>query len=148
MGGRVAVGAMVLGAILPAAGCGRDRDRRPARPAARTPTTAVVVPNQLGDLSDSDDPATTARALERRGYKVRWVLIEHNPDYRRRRLRPGDRFRPQDQPTVATPVAAPPPGTRVLSVLNEHGGAAPIPGSRSVTIEVTPRGSKGLDEEP
>jgi hypothetical protein len=79
-----------------------------------------------------DDPRATGRALRRLGFRVRWVLIEDAP--------PG-----AESPTTGGPVAAPPPGTVVLSVLGPGGAWTDVPrDARELEVEVSPRGSEIL----
>jgi hypothetical protein len=91
---------------------------------------------QVAASVDRDDPAATARALERRGFDVRWQLIVDNPT--------GD----EDgaPPTLGRDVAAPPPGTKILSVLGPDGDDKATPGTRRLLIEVAPADSEILRE--
>jgi len=89
---------------------------------------------QVGAAVDRSDPAGTELALERRGFRVHWVLITDNPD------------RDSDRPTRSRPVSAPPAGTEILSVLNEQGGYSVSARTRDLQIEVAPLGSKILEE--
>jgi hypothetical protein len=84
----------------------------------------------LPAVVDRSDPVATGRALERRGFTVRWMLIEDNPD--------------RDFPTVWRSVPAPPPGTRILSLLNAQDGDTATTSTRSVVIEIAPAGSEIL----
>ncbi|HEV2775933.1 MAG TPA: hypothetical protein VGV90_10105 [Solirubrobacteraceae bacterium] len=80
---------------------------------------------------DLDDPAATGRALERLGFRVRWMLITDNPAY----------GRDGESPTRGRAIAAPPPNTEILSVLDQDGGLAVDPDTRDLQIEVAPAGS-------
>jgi len=95
-----------------------------------TETVEEALP-QVAAAIDRDDPAATGRALERRGYRVDWVLITD---------RVGG-----ESPTRSRPVASPPQGTEILSVLNQKGGNAVTPKTRDLQIEVAPVGSKILE---
>jgi len=93
---------------------------------------------EVGAAIDRSDPAATGRALEQRGFRVHWVLITDNPD----RARDGER------PTRSRAVAAPPAGTRIISVLNERGGNAVEADTRDLQIEISPAGSEILKSHP
>ena len=82
---------------------------------------------------DRDNPTATGLALERLGFRLHWVLITDNldPD--------GDR------PTHSRNVSAPPPGTEILSVLNEQGGNEATKDTRELMIEIAPIGSEILE---
>lgn len=88
----------------------------------------------LPAVVDRSDPVATGRALERRGFTVRWMLIEDNPDRRRS----------GDSPTVWRSVPAPPPGTRILSLLNAQDGDTATTSTRTLVIEIAPAGSEIL----
>lgn len=83
---------------------------------------------------DRDDPPATERALRQRGFRVHWMLVTDNPE----------RARDGETPTRARAVAAPPPGTRILSVLNAQGGNDVQPDTRDLQIEIAPAGSQIL----
>lgn len=84
---------------------------------------------QVGAAIDRADPTATGRALERQGFRVRWMLITDNPG------REGGR------PTRSRVVGAPPVGTEILSVLNEQGGLAVDSNTRDLQIEIAPADS-------
>jgi hypothetical protein len=88
---------------------------------------------QVAAAVDRSDPAGTGLALARKGFRVEWVLITDAP-------------RGADMPTRFRPVAAPPAGTEILSVLNEQGGYEVSARTRDLQIEVAPLGSKILEE--
>ncbi|HVF77134.1 MAG TPA: hypothetical protein VNA28_02455 [Solirubrobacteraceae bacterium] len=107
---------------------------------AATPAIAAVldspdsVEDQLPQVAaavDYDDPAATGRALTREGFRVHWVLIT-------------DAAADADSPTRSRHVAAPPSGTKILSVLNQKGGNEVSPDTRDLQIEIAPAGSKIL----
>jgi hypothetical protein len=102
---------------------------------------------ELSEVVEPDDPTLTGRRLAERGFEVEWLLIVRNPAAEEPREDPeiGD---PPGQPvTLAHRVAAPPPGTRVLSILNPRGEPRFVKGSRRLSIEITPRDSTGVEGE-
>ena len=99
----------------------------PERVEEQLPEVAAVI--------DRNDPAATGRALERLGFRVRWMLITDNPA----------RGRDGESPTRGRAITAPPAGTEILSVLNEDGGLAVGPDTRTLQIEVSPAGSEILE---
>ena len=110
-----------------------------------TPAIAAVVfsgPERVEDALpevaaaiDRDDPAATGRALERLGFRVRWMLITDNPA----------RGRDGETPTRWRAVAAPPAGTEILSVAAADGSLTVDPDTRELQIEVAPVGSEILE---
>lgn len=78
---------------------------------------------------EPDDPAGTGRALHRLGIGVRWSLVEDNPG--------------GTSPTQDRDVAAPPPGTEILSV-TAYGAATITEDTRILHIEVAPTNSRIL----
>jgi hypothetical protein len=88
---------------------------------------------QVGAAVDRSDPAKTARALERKGFRVQWVLVTDAPD------------RDAVPPTRSRKVAAPPAGTEIISVLNARGGLEVSSDTRALEIEVAPKGSAILE---
>jgi len=86
---------------------------------------------QVARAAALEDPAATGRELRRLGFTVRWQLITDNPE----------RGRSGASPTLGRDVAAPPPETEILSVLNAEGGNTATAGTRSLLIEVAPAGS-------
>lgn len=69
---------------------------------------------------------------------MHWLLITDNPD----------RAEDGEMPTRSRKVAAPPAGTRILSVLNEQGGNAVDAHTRDLMIEISPSGSDILVTHP
>lgn len=86
---------------------------------------------QVATAIERDDPAATGRALEARGYRVRWVLVTDNPG----------RGRGGETPTRSRRVAAPPADTKILAVLDAKGGLEVDAATRELMIEVAPAGS-------
>ena len=101
------------------------------------PRVEDVLP-QAAAAIDRDDPAATGRALEQRGFRVQWVLITDNPD----------RGRDGESPTRQASVAAPPAGTKILSVLGKGGTTDIDARTRDLQIEVSPVGSAILKTHP
>lgn len=89
---------------------------------------------EIGAVIDRDDPAATGRALEERGFRVRWVLVTDNPA----------RALDGESPTRSRAVAAPPAGTRILAVLNQRGGNEVDATTRDLLIEIAPGASEIL----
>ena len=77
------------------------------------------------------DPEAVGAALEKRGFRVHWMLVTDNPD----------RGREGELPTRSHPVAAPPAGTKVLTTLDDDGSSFPVSGDRDLRIEVAPADS-------
>lgn len=137
---------------------GTDR-RAPSPPAGAPPTADRValrekaIPRgglyevfpELGGVVEPDDPALTARGLAERGFEVEWFLVERNPAAGDPREVPEVGDPPGPPATLARRVAAPPQGTRVLSILNERGELRFARGSRRLFIEVTPRDASGVE---
>jgi hypothetical protein len=73
-----------------------------------------------------DDAIATGQALRALGFKVRWELIELNPD-----------AGPDDPPTKQTRIVEPSPGMVVLSVLGPNGeGDSLDPFTDTLMVEV------------
>ncbi len=88
-----------------------------------------TIPKTAGAI-DRDDPKATGLALERRGFRVHWVLITDNPD-------------PDGQsPTRSRDVSAPPAGTEILGLFDYERGNLVKKDTRELLIEVTPVGSE------
>ena len=77
------------------------------------------------------DPEAVGTALEKRGFRVHWILVTDNPD----------RARGGELPTRSQPIAAPPAGTKILSTLDDDGSSFPVSGDRDLLIEVAPADS-------
>ena len=88
-----------------------------------------VLPATEGAI-ELEDPVGSGRELERRGFEVRWILVQ-------------DARRGAPSPTVSRQVPAAPRGTRILSVLGPNGGVVDSR-TRRLTIEVAPAGSEIL----
>ncbi len=93
-----------------------------------------TIEEALSTVRHRSDPVATGRALERHGFTVRWMLIEDNPD----------RGRSGESPTIGSKVAAPPPGTRILALLNAQSTDTATNSKRNILIEVAPAGSEIL----
>jgi len=87
---------------------------------------------QVGAAVDRSDPAGSGRALARQGFTVEWVLITDAP-------------RGSATPTRQRTVAAPPPDTEIIAVLNAKGGNEVSDATRRLQIEVAPKGSAILE---
>jgi len=89
---------------------------------------------EVSAVIDRNDPAATGRALEERGFRVRWVLVTDNPA----------RALDGESPTRSRAVAAPPAGTRILGVDDDGRGFVVDPDTRDLLIEIAPAGSEIL----
>jgi hypothetical protein len=86
---------------------------RRARPDERVTTDGLTLFEVFPKVEQAivrDDAVATGRALRALGFKVRWELIELNPDAGR-----------DDPPTKGTRIVEPDPGMVVLSVLGPNG---------------------------
>lgn len=86
---------------------------RRARPDERVTTQGLTLFEVFPKVKQAivkDDAVATGRALRALGFKVRWRLIELNPDAGR-----------DDPPTKGTRIVEPDPGMVVLSVLGPNG---------------------------
>ena len=83
---------------------------------------------QVAAMIDFDDPAATDRALDRAGFDIQWSLVEDNPG--------------GESPTTAREVAAPPPGTEIISVLGSDGSSVVTDDTEALLIEVAPTESE------
>jgi hypothetical protein len=86
---------------------------RRARPDERVSTQGLTLFEIFPKVEQAivrDDAVATGRALRALGFKVRWELIELNPD-----------AGPDDPPTKQTRIVEPSPGMVVLSVLGPNG---------------------------
>jgi hypothetical protein len=72
--------------------------------------TLFEVFSKVGQAIVRDDAVATGKALRALGFKVRWELIELNPN-----------AGPDDPPTKQTRIVEPSPGMVVLSVLGPNG---------------------------
>ena len=86
---------------------------RRARPDERVTTQGLTIFEIFPKVKQAivrDDAIATGRALRALGFKIRWELIELNPD-----------AGPDDPPTKGTRIVEPSPGMVVLSVLGPNG---------------------------
>jgi hypothetical protein len=86
---------------------------RRARPDERVTTEGLTLFEVFPKVEHAivrDDAVATGRALRALGFKIRWELIELNPD-----------AGPDDPPTKGTRIVEPDPGMVVLSVLGPNG---------------------------
>jgi hypothetical protein len=86
---------------------------RRARPDERVTTQGLTLFEVFPKVEQAivrDDAVATGRALRALGFKVRWELIELNPDAGQ-----------DDPPTKGTRIVEPDPGMVVLSVLGPNG---------------------------
>ena len=86
---------------------------RRARPDERVTTEGLTLFEVFPKVEQAiirDDAVATGRALRALGFKIRWELIELNPD-----------AGPDDPPTKGTRIVEPDPGMVVLSVLGPNG---------------------------
>jgi hypothetical protein len=79
----------------------------------------VILPGRLGELVDRDDPRATDRALRAAGYEIEYVLLN-------------------DEGKRAEHTSAPPPKTRILSVLGRGGGMLETDEVKGLQIELAP----------
>jgi hypothetical protein len=98
---------------------------RQARPDERVTTQGLTLFEIFPKVEQAiirDDAVATGRALRALGFKVRWELIELNPD---------------DPPTKQTRIVEPSPGMVVLSVLGPNGeGDSVDPFTNTLMVEV------------
>jgi hypothetical protein len=98
---------------------------RQARPDERVTTQGLTLFEIFPKVEQAiirDDAVATGRALRALGFKVRWELIELNPD---------------DPPTKQTRIVEPSPGMVVLSVLGPNGeGDSVDPFTDTLMVEV------------
>jgi hypothetical protein len=103
---------------------------RRARPDERVTTEGLTLFEVFPKVKQAivrDDAVATGRALRALGFKVRWELIELNPD-----------AGPDDPPTKGTRIVEPDPGMVVLSVLGPNGEWDSIdPFTDTLMVEVT-----------
>jgi hypothetical protein len=103
---------------------------RRARPDERVTTQGLTLFEVFPKVEQAivrDDAVATGRALRALGFKVRWELIELNPDAGR-----------DDPPTKGTRIVEPDPGMVVLSVLGPNGEWDSIdPFIDTLMVEVT-----------
>jgi hypothetical protein len=103
---------------------------RRARPDERVTTQGLTLFEVFPKVEQAivrDDAVATGRALRALGFKVRWELIELNPD-----------AGPDDPPTKGTRIVEPDPGMVVLSVLGPNGEWDSIdPFIDTLMVEVT-----------
>jgi hypothetical protein len=103
---------------------------RRARPDERVTTEGLTLFEVFPKVEQAiirDDAVATGRALRALGFKVRWELIELNPD-----------AGPDDPPTKGTRIVEPDPGMVVLSVLGPNGEWDSIdPFIDTLMVEVT-----------
>jgi hypothetical protein len=111
---------------------------RRARPDERVTTQGLTLFEVFPKVEQAivrDDAVATGRALRALGFKVRWELIELNPDAGR-----------DDPPTKGTRIVEPDPGMVVLSVLGPNGEWDSIdPFIDTLMVEVTT--SRGAREQ-
>jgi len=103
---------------------------RGARPDERVTTEGLTLFEVFPKVEQAiirDDAVATGRALRALGFKIRWELIELNPD-----------AGPDDPPTKGTRIVEPDPGMVVLSVLGPNGEWDSIdPFIDTLMVEVT-----------
>jgi|GEM_PF-3133695 len=103
---------------------------RRARPDERVTTEGLTLFEVFPKVEQAiirDDAVATGRALRALGFKIRWELIELNPD-----------AGPDDPPTKGTRIVEPDPGMVVLSVLGPNGEWDSIdPFIDTLMVEVT-----------
>jgi hypothetical protein len=103
---------------------------RRARPDERVTTEGLTLFEVFPKVEQAiirDDAVATGRALRALGFKIRWELIEPNPD-----------AGPDDPPTKGTRIVEPDPGMVVLSVLGPNGEWDSIdPFIDTLMVEVT-----------
>jgi hypothetical protein len=103
---------------------------RRARPDERVTTEGLTLFEVFPKVKQAivrDDAVATGRALRALGFKIRWELIELNPD-----------AGPDDPPTKGTRIVEPSPGMVVLSVLGPNGEWDSIdPFIDTLMVEVT-----------
>ena len=103
---------------------------RRARPDERVTTQGLTLFEVFPKVEQAiirDDAVATGRALRALGFKIRWELIELNPD-----------AGPDDPPTKGTRIVEPDPGMVVLSVLGPNGEWDSIdPFIDTLMVEVT-----------
>jgi hypothetical protein len=102
---------------------------RRARPDERVTTQGLTLFEIFPKVEQAivrDDAVATGKALRALGFKVRWELIELNPD-----------AGPDDPPTKGTRIVEPGPGMVVLSVLGPNGeGDSVDPFTDTLMVEV------------
>jgi hypothetical protein len=102
---------------------------RRARPDERVTTQGLTLFEIFPKVKQAivrDDAVATGRALRALGFKLRWELIELNPDAGR-----------DDPPTKGTRIVEPSPGMVVLSVLGPNGeGDSLDPFTDTLMVEV------------
>ena len=102
---------------------------RRARPDERVTTQGLTLFEVFPRVEQAivrDDAVATGKALRALGFKVRWELIELNPD-----------AGPDDPPTKGTRIVEPSPGMVVLSVLGPNGeGDSLDPFTDTLMVEV------------
>jgi hypothetical protein len=103
---------------------------RRARPDERVTTQGLTLFEVFPTVEQAivrDDAIATGQALRALGFKIRWELIELNPD-----------AGPDDPPTKGTRIVEPSPGMVVLSVLGPNGEWDSIdPFIDTLMVEVT-----------
>jgi hypothetical protein len=103
---------------------------RRARPDERVTTEGLTLFEVFPKVEHAivrDDAVATGRALRALGFRIRWELIELNPD-----------AGPDDPPTKGTRIVEPSPGMVVLSVLGPNGEWDSIdPFIDTLMVEVT-----------
>jgi hypothetical protein len=102
---------------------------RQARPDERVTTQGLTLFEVFPKVDQAivrDDAVATGRALRALGFKLRWELIELNPN-----------AGPDDPPTKQTRIVEPSPGMVVLSVLGPNGeGDSVDPFTNTLMVEV------------
>ena len=102
---------------------------RRARPEERVTTQGLTLFEIFPKVEQAiirDDAVATGRALRALGFKLRWELIELNPN-----------AGPDDPPTKQTRIVEPDPGMVVLSVLGPNGEGDSIdPFTDTLMVEV------------
>jgi hypothetical protein len=103
-----------------------------------------AAPAEVVEAIDKNDPKATGSKLRDLGYTLTWLLIRDNPNRSARKPKVGDPLPAASaRATLVSEIASPPPGTIVLSVLNNPGERRIPPAPAKLVIEVAKPGTAG-----